>query len=142
MKKVLLSATASTEGGFKTRVQARQFSHLLDEPTDWGGSDQGMTPVESLLASLAGCMSVGVRFYAKKFSVQIDDIQVHVDGELDPRGIMGMKGFRIGLSSIQYKFNISSSSPQENIDQLIEYAKQHCPVGDTIKGPTELVAIV
>ena len=50
-KNMEVSATYLSDSSF--RVQARSHSLICDQPIDEGGSNEGMSPSELLLASLA-----------------------------------------------------------------------------------------
>jgi uncharacterized OsmC-like protein len=127
-----LKATGQLKEGFRTDVKVREFSYVFDEPQDIGGTNEGMHGAEVLLAGLVSCMAATIKFFSKKFEVQLDEIVVSVEGDYDLRGAMGIEGFRPGYSEIEYKVQLVSSSDQANIDRLIAYSKTHCPVADTL----------
>ena len=50
------SVTAVLDGApYATRLTSRGLELIADEPTDHGGTDQGMRPHELLLGALASC---------------------------------------------------------------------------------------
>jgi putative redox protein len=61
-----LSVTHQT--GDRFQVQVRGHRLLCDQPTSDGGTDQGPTPTELFVASLAAC----VGFYARRFLARHD----------------------------------------------------------------------
>ncbi|WP_305806912.1 OsmC family protein [Stenotrophomonas sp. YIM B06876] len=134
-----LKASGYLKEGFKTDVKVREFSYTFDEPKNIGGTNEGMHGAEVLLAALAACMSATIKFFSKKFDVQLDELWVKTEGDYDLRGAMGVDGFRPGYSEIQYKLHIVSPSHQANIDRLIAYAKLHCPVADTIGNSAKVI---
>ncbi|HLR86765.1 MAG TPA: OsmC family protein [Wenzhouxiangella sp.] len=133
------NATARLQKGVRVNVQARQFSLVLDEPEDLGGTDAGMNPVEALLGSLGACQAIVARVYAEQFDVQLDDFRVEVEGDIDLDGFFGKSDVRPGYSEIRYDFHITSPSPLKNINHLIDHLRRHCPVGDTIENKVRLV---
>ena len=93
--------------GLKVSCTSRNFEFILDEPKNLGGSDEGMNPVEALLASLGACKVIVARSFAKMHRIKLNDIRVELDGELDPDGFMGKnKEAKIGFSSIVSTFYI------------------------------------
>jgi len=132
-------AQAQLEQGVKVTVKARSFTLAIDEPKELGGTDTGMNPIEALLGSLAACQAIVARVYAKQFDVELDDFRVEVEGDLDLDGFFGKAPVRPGYSEIRYDFHIQSSSPQANIDKLIQHLQNHCPVGDSLAQPVKLV---
>lgn len=108
---------------------------LIDEPENLGGTDKAPNPVEYLLAGLGGCINVLVVTFAEKFDVQIDDVQVHIEGDLNPDGFLGLDpNARPGYEEIRYEIKIDSPSPAENITELLNHVEKICPVKDTLEG--------
>lgn len=54
---------------------------VCDQPPDMGGTDQGMTPPEYLLTSLATCAAYYAVQYLKTRNLPVDGVQVKVSGE-------------------------------------------------------------
>ena len=44
--------------GLQVEAQSRGFKVLMDEPVEGGGTDKGMNPVELLLSSYGGCLTI------------------------------------------------------------------------------------
>ncbi|HEX6595058.1 MAG TPA: OsmC family protein [Bacillota bacterium] len=110
---------------------------IIDEPKQLGGTDQGPNPVEYVLSALGGCVNVLVVSFAKSFGVQVEDLQVHVEGDLDSDGFLGKNpNVRPGYEEIRYVVDLESPSPEENIQALLHHVDQVCPVKDTLQGTT------
>lgn len=108
---------------------------LIDEPPSLGGTDKAPNPVEYILAALGGCINVLVVSFAKNFDVDVEDVQVHLEGDLDPDGFLGKNpNVRPGYEEIRFHIDVTSSSPQENIEALLEHVENVCPVKDTLAG--------
>lgn len=108
---------------------------IIDEPASLGGTDKGPNPVEYILAALGGCINVLVTSFAGKFEVEVKDVQVHIEGDLDPDGFLGKNpNVRTGYEEIRYRVELDSPSPQENIDALLKHVDEICPVKDTLQG--------
>src|SRR5690625_5183186 len=108
---------------------------IIDEPPSLGGTDKGPNPVEYLLAALGGCINVLVVAFADQFEVKVEDVQVELEGDLDPDGFLGKNpNVRPGFEEIRYEIILDSPSPQENIDALIAHVEKVCPVKDTLTG--------
>lgn len=124
----------SKEGVLSTAdVQGKKFD--IDEPVHLGGRDQAPNPVEYLLGSLGGCINVLVITFAEQFSVDVQDVQVHIEGDLDPDGFLGKNpNVRPGYEEIRYHIDIDSPSPKENVEALIDHVEKVCPVKDTLQG--------
>ena len=108
---------------------------IIDEPLSLGGTDKGPNPVEYILAALGGCINVLVTTFAESFDVEIKDVQVHIEGDLDPDGFLGKNpNVRPGYEEIRYRVELDSPSPQEKINALLEHVDKICPVKDTLEG--------
>src|SRR5699024_10360119 len=108
---------------------------LIDEPPALGGTDKGPNPVEYILAALGGCINVLVVSFAEQFDVEVRDVNVELEGDLNPEGFLGINpSVRVGYEEIRYTIHLESPSPQEKIDALIEHVEKVCPVKDTLAG--------
>src|SRR5699024_1252694 len=125
--------------GVLSTAHINKHEVIIDEPPSLGRTDKGPNPVEYLLAALGGCINVLVVTFAEQFDVEVEDVNVEVEGDIDPDGFLGKNpNVRIGYEEIRYNIQIDSPSKQENIDALIAHVEQHCPVKDTLEG-TRLV---
>jgi uncharacterized OsmC-like protein len=73
-------------GNVKFEASTRGHRAICDQPPDNGGSDQGMTPPEFLLASLGACAGFYAAQYLKVRNLPADGLQVtvHADKLLQP----------------------------------------------------------
>ena len=62
-------------------VAARGHRVICDQPLDNGGSDEGMSPPEFLLASLATCAAYYASQYLKARKLRAEDLKVKVSAE-------------------------------------------------------------
>jgi uncharacterized OsmC-like protein len=121
-------------------AEARSHKVIIDEPESLGGSDKGMSPVELLLSALGACQSIVARTYAKKFDIDLQNFWVEVEGDIDIDGFLGKSDVRPGFQTIRYTFHIETTAPEEKIEAYKEFIEAHCPVGDTIANPVNLVS--
>jgi uncharacterized OsmC-like protein len=68
-------------GNVKFEASTRGHRVICDQPPDNGGSDQGMTPPEFLLASLGTCAGFYAAQYLKARNLPADGLQVTVRGD-------------------------------------------------------------
>lgn len=136
---VFKSTTQLTEG-MKVECTARDHKFLLDEPTNLGGTDTGMNPVEAVLSSLGACKCIVARSFAKVHKIDLQDFRVELEGDLDPEGFMGKNpDAKVGFSSIRSKIYIKSDSSKEDIENFIKFVDKTCPVADTLANSPELI---
>ena len=67
--------------GVKFKATARGHHVICDQPAENGGSDQGMTPPEYLLASLGTCAGFYAAQYLKTRSLATTGLEVKVTAE-------------------------------------------------------------
>ena len=81
LKGMNMEVTAQFLGDVKFEVQARGHRLICDQPLDNGGSDNGLTPPELLLASLATCAAYYAAQYLKVRKLPSEDLKVRVSAE-------------------------------------------------------------
>jgi putative redox protein len=65
----------------KFSIHAREHTVLCDQPVDNGGSDEGMTPPEMMLASLGSCAAFYAVEYLKTRNLATAGLEVTVNAE-------------------------------------------------------------
>lgn len=73
--------TAITEldrSRYKTKVYAGGHFIYADEPTELGGTDEGMNPGALLLASLGSCTAITIRMYADRKEIPLETIKIEL----------------------------------------------------------------
>lgn len=136
---VFKSITKLNEG-MKVECTARNHTIIMDEPTELGGTDTGMNPVEAVLSALGACKCIVARCFAKAHGIDLKDFRVELEGDLDPDGFMGKnKDAKVGFSEIRSKIYIESDSDKEKIEKFVEFIDRTCPVADTLANSPKLV---
>ena len=145
-KSKLTFKTSSNLGGrFRSDVTIRQHSMTIDEPASLGGTDEGPSPVEIILAALGSCQEITYRAYATAMGIDIGRISVELEGDIDFRGFFGVdEAVRPGYDKIRATVTIESNAPENDIDKLRQVVNRHCPVLDILCNsiPVELNVIV
>lgn len=123
-----LEATATWEGGYRSRVRARGHEIAVDEPQADGGSDSGMMPTELLCASLASCFCLAMAFAAGKRGRKLPGLRVVVRAERAGREL------RYDRFEIEAQANVSDAE----LEALLEPARRFCWVSNTLADGLEL----
>jgi uncharacterized OsmC-like protein len=139
MTDLTFNIEAQRQSATKTIVKARNFELIIDEPQSLGGTDHGANPVEYLLASYAGCLSVVAHITAKERGIRLDDLKINISGNLNPARFMGVSekeraGFKNISVEIIVKTELNTADKTEWIKEIIN----RCPVGDNLKHLTEV----
>ncbi len=76
-----MEVSARYLGETKFEVAARGHRVICDQPLDDGGADEGMSPPEFLLASLATCAGYYAAQYLRTRGLPHEDLQVRVTAQ-------------------------------------------------------------
>jgi uncharacterized OsmC-like protein len=115
--------------GVKFTVHAQAHTVICDQPKDNGGTDEGMTPPEFLLASLGGCAAFYAAEYLRKRNLASNDISVSVSADK-------FKGpARIGNFQIRVDSPISLTEDQR---KGLMRSVEHCLVKNTLLNPPQI----
>ena len=139
MADVTFSVDAVSIGKTRTEVTARDLVFNVDEPEKLGGTNTGPNPVEYVLGALAGCLNVIGHLIAKEMDFEINSLNMHLEGVLDPLSYLGKKtNVRPGYKEILVKIDIESSASPEILQQWARAIELRCPVSDNIENPTPI----
>jgi uncharacterized OsmC-like protein len=118
----------------------RQKEHSIttDEPHEVLGGDRGISPAETLLSSLAACLSVGYAASAAALGIDLDELTLRVSGDGSLEGFMGLRNQRPGLSGVKVEAHVKSSAPAAKLRELHDHVTSHSPILDTIANPVRV----
>ncbi|MEA2067290.1 MAG: OsmC family protein [Thermotogota bacterium] len=130
---------ATSENATKTKVKARNFEMILDEPDQFGGTNEGATPVEYVLASLAGCLNVVGHMVAKELDFEIRDLSFDISGPLNADKAFGKDTKdRAGYKNIDVTIKIDADADEDILNKWVEMVESRCPVSDNLHNKTPL----
>lgn len=139
------------ESGTKTRVKTknmilgnhklvRDFSFVIDEPTQLLGVNSAPNPSEYMLGGLAGCMAVTFMAGATAMDIQISELKLEIDGELDLQGFLGLNpDINPGFPELKFIFHVKGSGTQEQYTNLMNRVTKHSPNYNTFKNVVKMI---
>tara|TARA_B110001450_G_scaffold235073_1_gene239503 strand:- start:6698 stop:7234 length:537 start_codon:yes stop_codon:yes gene_type:complete len=139
------------ESGTKTTVSTknmilgehkiiRDFNFTIDEPTQLLGVNSAPNPAEYMLGGLAGCMAVTFMAGATAMNIEIDKLELEIDGELDLMGFLGLNdNSTVGFPELKFIFNVKGNGTQEQYNTLLERVSKHSPNYNTIKNEVRMI---
>ncbi|WP_096389335.1 OsmC family protein [Halopenitus persicus] len=128
---------AESESSTRTAVETRGFEFVVDEPEAAGGTDEGPTPVEYLLGSWAGCLNVVAHLVADERDIEIESLDLSIEGDLDPRAFQGIsEDERAGYQEIRVRIDAETDADEETLQEWLAAVERRCPVGDNIQNAT------
>lgn len=106
---------------------------LVDAKEGNGGANQGPRPKPLMMVSLAGCTGMDVVSILKKMRVELEDFEIHIEGDLTeehPKHFSGMH--------IIYEFWGKDLSP-EKIKKAVELSQdRYCGVSASYRKAMEI----
>lgn len=124
-----MEITVEHLGGVQFEIKARQHVILSDQPAEYGGFDEGMTPPEMLLASLGSCAGFYAAQYLKKRKRASEGTIVRVTAD-KAREPARLDNFRIALE-------IPGDLNQQDLDG-VHLAVEHCLIHNTLLNPPKI----
>src|SRR5918995_2214273 len=157
MAKATFSVKSAWNGGFSVDTTASkgfriggqniernvEYKTQYDFPNQLAGEGRGPTVCEGCMGALAACLTQTIVAHATSRGIQLDGINIDVEGDVDMRGFAGISSnVRPGAQQFRVNVNIqSSSASKEQLDELREIGKRHSPAYDTLTKGTSVVVV-
>ncbi|MEA4960392.1 OsmC family protein [Lutispora sp.] len=139
MPKITFKVKSTSETPMKSVVETGHFKMIIDEPKNLGGTNDGASPVEYLLAALAGCLNIVGHAVAKEIGMKLNGLQINVEGDLDPAKFMGKPSeARTGYQEVRVSLKPDTDADQATLDQWLALLEDRCPVSDNLAHMTPL----
>lgn len=118
----------------ESRTEAYEFTN--GEPPVLLGNNEGANPVEFLLHALAGCVTTTTVLHAAARGITIHSLSTELEGTLDLQGLLALDdSVSAGYEQITIKMDIKADCSDEELDELLAFAKGHSPVCNTVCKP-------
>lgn len=125
-----MEVTVEHLGAVQFEIKARHHSIACDQPAENGGYDEGMTPPELLLASLASCAAFYAAQYLRKFKLATEGTHVRVVADKVKDPVPRIDNFRIEIET--------SVDLSDQHRAGVERAVHHCLVHNTLLHPPKI----
>ena len=133
MSEKILTVTAHCDNTPKTTVSAGKFNLLIDEPEAFGGENLAPSPVEFLLASIAGCISAVGQLAAKQMNIPLKSLDIKIDGAIDADKFFGISQLpRAGFQEIKIEILADADCSSETLHEWLGQVQSRCPVIDNL----------
>ena len=123
-----ITVKGACSGHGRTDVSARKHTVLIDEPASRGGTDVGASPLETLLASFAGCTNVIATDIAEEMGLDIKIMSVEIAGSLDTRGFRNVADVSVPFPEVEIKVEFAGDVSESQVDELKTALAKRCPV--------------
>ncbi len=106
------------------------------EPPVLLGANEGANPVEFLLHALAGCVTTTTVLHAAARGIRIESISTRLSGKIDLQGLLDLDpNVPSGYESIEIDMQIAADCSDEELDDLLKFARDHSPVCNSVCRP-------
>jgi uncharacterized OsmC-like protein len=125
--------------------QKHRTKHTVDgdHPELFASEDHAATPVETVLAALAGCLTAGIAAVAQHRDIQLHSVTATLEGGMDIRGILGIDSdVRNGFDGIKVTYDIKADATPEEIRAIVAQSQKRSAVFDVITNPTNVTVEV
>ncbi|PYS26718.1 MAG: peroxiredoxin [Acidobacteria bacterium] len=101
-----------------------------------GGSGAFACSGDMLLEALAACAGVTLGAVATAIGLVIRNGTVHVEGDLDFRGTLGVsREAPVGFQEIRLTFHLDTDASEEQLATLMRLTERYCVVYQTLRQP-------
>lgn len=143
--KSVWTASTNWKGGFKVETCSREFKSMVDEPEMLCGTNTACNPVEMILQAYGACLTIGYAMNAAVRGINIEDIQIDLEGEIDLPGFLGLEAPEEmnmdklpGYKTLKAKVKIKSDADAQTLNELHNHVIATSPVGVTLSRPIEI----
>ncbi len=114
-----------------------------DHPELFAAEDNGPTPVEVVLAALAGCLTGGIASVAANRDIELRSVTATLTAEMDLQGVLGIDAdVRNGFSSVTVSYDIDADASRAEIEAVVAQSQKRSAVFDLLTNPTTVVVEV
>ena len=126
--------------GHEDTSRTRAIEIVQDEPPILLGNNGGANPGESLLHALAGCVTTTLVLHAMARGIVVRELSTEIHGDVDAQGVLGLdESVSPGFEQIRVRMNVKADCSDEELENLVAYAKEHSPVYNTVCRPVPVV---
>ena len=117
----------------RTEVTVRDVATTIDEPEERGGTNKGLSPTETLMASLIGCTNVITHKIAAANGIQIAAMSVKADADFDRRGVTLEAEVDVPFPEIRLRIDLSTTASESEIEMVKRELAKFCPISKVIR---------
>ena len=105
----------------------------IDASPDIGGANQGMRPMQMLLAAMGGCSAIDVISILKKQKQPLKDIKITVKGEREPDVVPSL------YTDVHAHFKLFGDLDKEKVNKAISLSvEKYCSVAKTLEARAKI----
>ena len=125
--------TGTAESHSLTLLKTRDLVDVSDEPTERGGTNEGMAPTELFLGSLAACTNVISHKVAKQNDIALLALEITVDAAFNRLGVTLQEEVELPFPDIRLRIEVTTAASDEQLATLKNDLPKFCPVSKMIE---------
>ncbi len=131
---ITMRMSAKSESHSKSVINVRDVQSTIDEPAERGGTNEGLSPTETLMASLIGCTNVISTKIAHKMGVafQLEDIKL--SAKFNRLGVTLQEEVDRPFDDIVLDIDVKTDASPEQLQQIKTDLAKFCPIAKVIRG--------
>lgn len=131
---ITMKLNAKSESHSKSVINVRDIQSTIDEPVERGGTNEGPSPTETLMASLIGCTNVISTKIAHKMGVafQLEDIKL--SAKFNRLGVTLQEEVERPFDDIILDIDVKTDATQEQMEKIKTDLAKFCPIAKVIRG--------
>ena len=129
---VKMKVEGSSKSHSRADIMSRDVESVIDEPEARGGTNLGLTPTETLLASLIGCSNVITHRIAEKEGVNIENLEITADAKFNKSGASIIQEIEVPFPEIILNIDMKSNANEDQFNKIKGQLKMYCPISKVI----------
>lgn len=129
------TTTVRLHSGTTCEVEEGPWQIGADLDPELGGSHEHPGPGYLLRAALGACLAQTAALWAAKLEVPLDHLDVEVEADHDARGLLGVDSTAPRFTGFRYRITAESTAPEEDVVRVLDAARAHSPVHDSLEHP-------
>src|SRR5438309_1638709 len=124
-----MNLSIAFRGGTRLDIISQTHTVVTDQPTEDGGNDAGMSPVELFVGSLAACVGYFVGRYCARHQIPTEGFTIDVGWS------MAEQPHRVG--TVELRINLATTLTSEQRERLLKVA-HGCTVHQSLAFPPDV----
>ena len=129
---VKMKVEGSSKSHSRADIMSRDVESVIDEPEARGGTNLGLTPTETLLASLIGCSNVITHRIAEKEGVNIENLEITADAKFNKSGASIIEEIEVPFPEVILNIDMKSDANEDQFNKIKGQLKMYCPISKVI----------
>ncbi len=117
----------------KTVVSSRGVSTIMDEPKDRGGTNLGLMPLETMMASLIGCTNVVSHNIAKAIDIDMREMSVRAEVTVNSAGTRLVREIDVPFPEVRLFIEFTTGADAKQVEIIKRDLPRYCAVNKVLR---------